>query len=183
MDQSDFIATLKRVTDSLQNLALRYHLTGGLVSSYYGEPRLTQDIDIVVAMQPSNVQALTAELTPEFLVDENSIAKAVQSGQLFQGLDQETFLKVDFHVGGSVRGEFDRSVPVEIFPGVTVPIVSKCDAIVSKLLWIKMGSGKSRQDVMGMLRDPEPMDSKLLQSLAVEHDVAGILNEILAELQ
>ncbi len=54
MDQPDFIATLKRVTDSLQRLGLRYHLTGGLISSYYGEPRLTQDIDIVVPLCPEN---------------------------------------------------------------------------------------------------------------------------------
>ncbi len=182
MNQSDFVSTLERSIRALQQVGLQYHLTGGLVSSYYGEPRLTQDIDIVVAIQQADVAKLFKVLTPEFLVDYAAIEAAVRSDRLFQGLDQETFLKVDFHVNGSIRGEFQRSVTIELFPGISVPIVSKCDAIVSKLLWVKAGSGKSREDIVGMLLDPEPIDQALLLELAEEHGVKDILGEIRKEL-
>lgn len=151
--------------------------------SYYGEPRLTQDIDFVVAMKQGDVAKLIQQLEPLFLVDLEAMEDAVSNERLFQGLDQKTFLKVDFHVGGSVRGEFERSVETELFPGVVVPIASKCDALLSKLLWIKAGSGKSRQDVMGMLRDPEPIDEALFLELAKEHGVAEILVGIRNELR
>jgi len=183
MNQSDFITTLQRAIQALQQVGIPYHLTGGLVSSYYGEPRLTQDIDFVVAMKQEDVAALIQILVPHFLVDLEAMEDAVSNERLFQGLDQETFLKVDFHVGGSVRGEFQRSVPIELFPSVSVPIASKYDAIVSKLLWIKAGSGKSRQDVMGMLLDPEPIKEALLLDLAEEHGVADILAGIRNELR
>ncbi len=182
MSPSDFISTLQRATQALQQVGISYHLTGGLASSYYGEPRLTQDIDFVVAMKQEDIAVLIQILAPQFLVDLEAMEDAVSNDRLFQGLDQETFLKVDFHVGGSVRGEFERSVETELFPGVVVSIASKCDAIVSKLLWIKAGSGKSRQDVLGMLLDPDPIEEALLLDLAEEHGVADILVGIRDEL-
>ena len=59
---------------------------------------------------------------------------------LFQAIDQQSMIKIDFHVGGSIPGELDRSTQREIAPGLIAPLVSKEDAIVSKLLWIKQGS-------------------------------------------
>ena len=46
------VAELEQVLQSVTSLLLRvgidYHVTGGLASSYYGEPRFTQDIDLVI---------------------------------------------------------------------------------------------------------------------------------------
>lgn len=38
--------TLIDVISSLNSVGTKFHLTGGLVSSFHGEPRFTQDIDI-----------------------------------------------------------------------------------------------------------------------------------------
>ena len=35
---------------ALDELGIDYHVTGGLASSFYGEPRLTQDVDFVVRL-------------------------------------------------------------------------------------------------------------------------------------
>ena len=43
-----FQATLGKATEIFQQLGIRFHLTGGVTSVLYGEPRMTQDIDIVV---------------------------------------------------------------------------------------------------------------------------------------
>ena len=32
------------------DLGLEYHLTGGVVASYYGDPRFTQDLDLVIRL-------------------------------------------------------------------------------------------------------------------------------------
>ncbi len=57
---------------------------------------------------------------------------------------------------------------MSLFPTLEVPLVSKEDALVSKLLWVMEGSGKSRQDIIGMLLDPTPFDPELVEGLCHE---------------
>ena len=44
-----FQRTVEHFVSILQRLEIPFHITGGSISSAYGEPRLTQDIDIVVS--------------------------------------------------------------------------------------------------------------------------------------
>ena len=44
---------LKEVTSKLDDLNIPYALTGGIGSSFYGEPRTTHDFDIVINLLPS----------------------------------------------------------------------------------------------------------------------------------
>ena len=43
-----FRRTLGKAIDIFRQLGIRFHLTGGVAAVYYAEPRLTQDIDIVI---------------------------------------------------------------------------------------------------------------------------------------
>jgi len=90
-------------------------------------------------------------------------------------------IKIDFHVGEAIPGELDRSISREFFPGISIPFVSKEDAILSKLLWIKKGSHKSRQDVAIMLRTPTPLDREALEQRAISLGVYDLLQELRAE--
>ena len=173
---------LEAVVTVLQGRNIPYHVTGGLVSSFYGEPRLTQDVDFVVRLTLSDAGALSQELSREFLLDRERVARAVEAGGMFQALHRELMIKADFHVGEDVPGELDRSQRVELFEGLAVRIVSKEDAILSKLLWVKRGSAKSRGDVLGMLLDPTPTDEGLLEELADELGCADLLREIGSEV-
>lgn len=172
---------LEAAVTVLRDRGIPYHVTGGLVSSYYGEPRLTQDVDFVVRLAPSDSRFLAEDLSHEFLVDRQRVARAVETGGMFQALHREQVIKADFHVGESVPGELGRSWTVELFEGLDVRIVSKEDAILSKLLWVKKGSAKSREDVLGMLLDPTPTDERLLEDLAERLDCAGLLRELRSE--
>ncbi len=55
------------------------------------------------------------------------------------------------------------------------------DAILSKLLWARQGSAKSRNDVRGMLLDPKPLDERLLEKLAGMLGCAELLREVWLE--
>jgi len=46
----EFSELVARISNTLTSLKIPSHLTGDLVTSYYGDPRFTQDIDIVVHM-------------------------------------------------------------------------------------------------------------------------------------
>ena len=43
-----FQNTLATIAAILRQIHVRFHLTGGVTSVLYGEPRMTQDLDVVV---------------------------------------------------------------------------------------------------------------------------------------
>ena len=183
MKTGELRLVLEAVVKVLDGLGIEYHVTGGLASSFYGEPRLTQDVDFVVRLPPAEVARLSTELSLEFFLDLERAERATATGGMFQALHRELFIKADFHVGEDVPGELDRSRVVEVFEGLEVRMVSKEDAILSKLLWAMHGSGKSRGDVLGMLLDPGPFDEELLRGLADELGCADLLGEIRSEME
>ena len=50
MQDEHFWACVRRIGSILGGLAIPYHFTGGLASSFYGEPRFTQDVDVVIRL-------------------------------------------------------------------------------------------------------------------------------------
>jgi hypothetical protein len=177
--ENDFLDTVRRVSSVLDTLGLRYHLTGGIASSFYGEPRLTQDIDIVIKLDEKTVEHVLAGLAQGFITSDQAARDAVAQRKLFQALDRKTSLKLDFHTACAIPGELDRSIRTALVSGLSVPLVSKEDAIVSKLRWIQMGSAKSRDDVRAMLIDQTTLvDQELLLSLAKQLGVEALLREI-----
>jgi hypothetical protein len=67
-----FRDTLSRLLDILTRHDVRFHLTGGITSVAYGEPRMTQDIDIVVdnPALARSLEAFTAAATQAgFMLD------------------------------------------------------------------------------------------------------------------
>ncbi len=82
-----FERTILKFVVIAEAIDLRFHLTGGSISSAYGEPRLTQDIDIVVAPEIAKrrVDDLVRHLaSSDFLFTEVAVRQAIQSGDLFQ---------------------------------------------------------------------------------------------------
>lgn len=49
-------AFFARVIDVLESLDIDYMVVGGFAAIFYGEPRLTIDVDIVLDMKPAHVR-------------------------------------------------------------------------------------------------------------------------------
>ena len=180
MAEPDSLATtIRRIADLLDGLGVRYHCTGGLVASLYGEPRLTQDIDIVISIRSGpDVERLISLLGKDHIIDPNAIRDGVRRQTIFQALDGKTYIKTDFHVGEAVPGELDRSCRCELLPGLSVPVVSREDAILSKLLWVQQGSHRSRRDIAMMLKRPGSIEWDRLESMASRLGVKDLLDEL-----
>ena len=85
-----FQRTLGKFVRVFEGLGIAFHLTGGLTSIAYAEPRLTQDIDIVVDNE--RLSTCLGERLPllrkaDFLFDEAALRSAVAQRRLFQLLD------------------------------------------------------------------------------------------------
>ena len=182
-NSSDLQVALFDIVQILKKLNISYHITGGLVSSLYGEPRFTQDIDIVIGIDLQiNISSLAAELDNLFYINDESVAKAFEIRKMFQAIHKETLLKIDFHIGEMIPGELSRSKILELFPQIITPVVSLEDSILSKLLWIKNGSHKSRQDVLMMLKLNTKIDNSYLESQSKKMNILDILEEIKSEI-
>jgi hypothetical protein len=57
-----FLEVLQRGTAALDQAGIAYMLTGSFASVYYGSPRSTQDIDLVIAANPAQLRAFIESL-------------------------------------------------------------------------------------------------------------------------
>ena len=176
----DLERTLAKLDETLRGLGVSYHCTGGLVSSFYGEPRLTRDVDVVLRppQMPDGTERLIHALQPGFLIDPALVRRAIGEKGMFQALDRKTLVKIDFHVGEAVPGELGRSAMEELLPGLTLPLVSREDAILSKLLWARKGSEQSRRDAAAMVRAGELLDWTALHVRAEQLGIQDLLEDV-----
>lgn len=179
-----FQPTLSKLAAILDRLEIPFHLTGGITSVAYGEPRLTQDVDIVldrdrvVAVQDEFLSSLSLA---GFHFEERTAHRAIASRQMFQLLDMDQVIKIDLYVRCLIPGELDRSVRTELFPGVSLPIVARTDAALSKLIWIDHGSHRSRRDLRRILASATPDELATVRHTADAMKLTTLLDEVLAE--
>lgn len=179
-----FQKTLNEFIVILQRVRIRFHLTGGVTAAAYGEPRMTQDIDIVIDPQQSLevIDLFVEELSASsFLFDERQARQAIKQGTLFQLLHNVESLKLDVYPRELIPGELDRSVTQEIFEGQLLPIVSRIDAAASKLVWISKGSHKGRRDLRAIYRNASKAEKDAIQQTCEKLNLLQLLNEVLAE--
>jgi Nucleotidyl transferase AbiEii toxin, Type IV TA system len=181
MATDDFPETIERILPILNELGVRFHLTGAIAASYYGDPRFTQDLDLVIDLVNDRPETslLLNRLSSGYFIDLPAAIDVIEHRSLFQAIDERSMVKIDFHVGEKISGELDRATRREVVPGIMAPLVSKEDAILSKLLWIQQGRGKSRHDVIEMLKRDEDLDRGCLRDRAA---TLG-LSELLAEFE
>ena len=179
-----FRTTLGKIIKILHKYKIRFHLTGGITSIAYGEPRMTQDVDIVVDNKAIMTQLdsfLDSLRASDFLFDEAAIRIAIDKRQMFQLLDSVEALKLDIYPRELIPGELERSNSLELFDGITVPIASLPDTAISKLIWISKGSHKNRRDLRHLLRVSTPGQRQAIEKLAIELGLGDLLSEVLSE--
>lgn len=175
-----FIAAARAVSAANVN----FYVTGGLAVGVHGEPRFTQDIDLVVQLEglpEVQIEKLIAELSKEFLVNPDLIRSAAKSHQQFQALHQELLFKIDFHIGEAIQGQFARAETRMLFEGVSAKILSRPDTILTKLIWTAKGSGKSRQDLNILLRAATESELKFVREECVARNLLHLFDELMNE--
>ncbi len=183
MAENELAGAIFRFFGILHRFVSRAHVTGGLASSFYGRPRFTQDIDIVLDAKElgGNLSAFLQALSHDYLYSRESIEESLKGGRVFQCIDSATGFKFDLYPREGVPGELSRTISVELFPGIHLPIVSREDAVISKLYWIKRGSIKSREDVRAIMAETADPHSIFLR--AEEMGQGDLLREVLSETE
>lgn len=179
-----FRPTLTKLVGVLERVGVRFHLTGGVIAVAYGEPRMTQDLDLVIDSEAAleNREALLRELSAAgFHLEEQTVRSALAARTMFQILDIDQALKLDLYPESSIPGELARSVMAEVLPGLTLPIAARTDAALSKLIWASRGSHKSRRDCREILRHASAEEFATVKGMADARKLLGLLEQILVE--
>jgi hypothetical protein len=173
---------LRDITKRLDRAGLDYMLTGSIALNYYAEPRMTRDIDIVVALEPKDADLVVALFENDYYVPRNAVMRALANRTLFNIIHTESIFKVDCIIRKNTeyrRLEFQRRQRVDV-DGVSIWIVSKEDLIISKLLWAKDShSSFQLRDVRNLLKSS--YDADYLEAWTHRLGLEELLRESLNE--
>jgi len=114
-------------------------LTGSMAMNYYAQPRMTRDIDLVVALTPADTDAIVRLFAPDYYVSREAVSSSIAQESLFNLIHQESIIKVDCIIRKNTpyrRAEFERRQRIAI-EDFSTWIASKEDLIISKLWWAK----------------------------------------------
>lgn len=95
------------VVNNLQESNIQYMLTGALAINYYGIPRMTHDIDIIIQITSKDIKKIQILFENEFFVSEESIRSALKEDSMFNIIHKDTGYKVDFWI--LKKDEYDRT--------------------------------------------------------------------------
>src|SRR5689334_9777431 len=130
---------LKIISERLESSQVPFMLTGSFALGYYGKPRMTRDLDFVVALMEQHVPGLVNAFCADFYIDEDDARTAVRSQRMFNLMHLASGIKVDLIVRKDSeyrRVEFARRQPVNL-AGVATWITAREDLILSKLVWAR----------------------------------------------
>jgi hypothetical protein len=158
MEQSEL---LRYCTKLLEQLGLRYFVTGSVATIFFGEPRFTNDIDIVVDLPADRISELCGAFpAADFYVSEESVRSAVSRKGQFNIIHPASGLKVDIMVPSEDafnRSRFSRVRRLRPAPDYEVVFASPEDVILKKLeYYLEGGSEKHLRDIAGVLKISGP---------------------------
>jgi len=177
---------LQRVASVIEQLRIPYLVTGSMATIAYGEPRFTNDVDIVVVLPESKVDRFCdAFPAPEFYCSRDAVRQAVAQHFQFNILHPSSGLKVDVMIPDSSdfnRSRLSRAVQVPVAPGFSAWFASAEDVIIKKLDYYRQGgSEKHLRDIVGVLKvRAERVDRDYISRWAVRLGVVAEWQLVLA---
>jgi hypothetical protein len=173
------------MVETLERLRLPYLVTGSMATILYGEPRFTNDLDVVVQLPPEAVDALAEAFpSPEFYADAEQIRSAIERKGQFNVVHPASGLKVDFMIPAMDafdRSRFARARRVAPAEGYQAEFAAPEDVILKKLRYYSEGgSEKHLRDIAGILRvSPGEVDHDYVAEWARRLGVLEIWEAIL----
>jgi hypothetical protein len=92
VNEIDIVRDISRRFDQA---GIDYMLTGSMAMNYYAVPRMTRDIDVVVAIGPDDVRRVSGLFQPDYYVSEQNIGESVAQQSIFNLIHNESVIKVD----------------------------------------------------------------------------------------
>ena len=171
---------LRDVSQRLDANGIAFMLTGSLAMNYYAQPRMTRDIDLVVALNENHEDTFVQLFESDYYLDRQTVADAIARRTMFNLIHNKSVIKIDCVVLKTDpyrQEEFARRRRINLGNFETW-IVSREDLILSKLFWAKDSKSEMQlRDVRNLLTSDA--DMVYLESRARTLEVNQLLAKIL----
>src|SRR3970040_2392080 len=114
------LLALRDVCARLDGVGIAYMLTGSLAMSFYARPRMTRDIDLVVALEAAEAEQLIGALGADYHADVGAITEALRGARPWNIIHLPSVVKIDLIPRKDTayrRAEFERRRRVELAGG------------------------------------------------------------------
>ncbi len=167
------------VARRLEKAGLEYMLTGSMALNHYAQPRMTRDIDIVIALLLKDLEILPTIFGDEFYFSPDAARQAVLNQSCFNVIHNDSLIKVDFMIRKREDYrlvEFERRQRIKV-QDTSLWIVSKEDLILSKLDWARQShSERQLSDVENLLATGA--DSEYLKAWSQKLNLTDMLTRV-----
>ena len=85
---------LRIISERLHAADVPFMLTGSFALGYYGKPRMTRDLDFVVALMERHVDALVSAFSTDFYIDKDAARCAIKSQRMFNLMHLDSAIKL-----------------------------------------------------------------------------------------
>ena len=148
---------LQKIIEILDRLEIPYLVTGSVAAMAYGEPRLTNDIDIVAAVGEQHIAGLLAGFpSEEFYLSEEMIREAIRRRLQFNIIHPSSGLKIDIIVRKDTpfdKSRFSRIRRIRPAETYVANFAAPEDIIIMKMQYYRDGgSEKHLRDITGILK-------------------------------
>ncbi|PYL52276.1 MAG: hypothetical protein DMF29_11170 [Verrucomicrobia bacterium] len=86
------VDVIRDIAEKFAQAGIEYMLTGSVALNYYSQPRMTRDIDVVVALKPKDLDLVTALFESDYYVDRNAVSRALANESLFNIIHNAAFI-------------------------------------------------------------------------------------------
>jgi hypothetical protein len=177
---------VRRIIQGLDSVGIPYMVVGSLASSAHGDPRGTNDMDVVIAVNSDRITELVSEFQRDLYADLKCAQEALQHKTLFNVIDFSKGLKADLiplNESAFEQSKFARREIAQV-SGSMAWTASPEDTILSKLNWSKMGdSERQYRDAVGVAAlKKATIDVGYMQKWAVQLGVEELFKKLLDEV-
>lgn len=182
------LAWLRTLVQKLEEAGIPYMVAGSLASSFFGEPRTTNDIDVVIDPTPEQLEDLILSFGEGYYLHADTARQALAARSMFNVIDHQSGLKADFIIRKDrpfSREEFQRRHDCPIgSPPADVALASAEDVILSKLEWAQLGDSERqyRDAVSVAVVNQTQLDWPYLENWAVQLGVKVALQKLRSEI-
>jgi hypothetical protein len=179
---------LQKVIEALEYLRIPYLVTGSVAAMAYGEPRLTNDIDIVAAIEEQHIPGLLKAFPEsEFYISDEMIAEAIRDRGQFNIIHPTSGLKIDVIIRQNTPfdvSRFQRARRIHPAETYEASFAAPEDVIIKKMEFYKAGgSEKHLRDITGILKISGPeVDGKYIAAWAERLGLTEIWEAVLKRL-
>ena len=154
-------------------------LVGSFSSNFYGTPRSTQDVDLVISLKPAqSIQHVIDNLGSEFeLLPQMSFELFTATKKHELSVRNSAFRIELFHLSNDAHDQerFQRRQEVQVFDQ-SVWLPTPEDVVITKLRWLRP---KDEEDVRNVLAaQAERLDWSYIQHWCQQHETTTALQRL-----